>query len=131
LQVWEKKTYFKGTTVCGPLVNFINVKRTNFLYERHISAAFSSYMYVEKRCSYEKFVHKMLMKLTPRVNFTIIFARLFRANKLRSFFGNRRMANGTKIWQLAYIFCKFSLTNLAWLCGEFGLSLGQNVGEIE
>ncbi len=31
-----------------PLVNFINVKRTNFLYERHVLAAFSSYMYVEK-----------------------------------------------------------------------------------
>jgi hypothetical protein len=48
-----------------PVVNFINVKRTNFSYERRISAAFSSYTYVEKRRSYEKFVRKMLMKLTP------------------------------------------------------------------
>jgi len=48
-----------------PLVNFINGKRTNYLYERYVSAAFFSYMYVEKQCLYEKFVHKMLMKLTP------------------------------------------------------------------
>jgi len=46
------------------VVNFINFKCTNFLYKRRVSAAFSSYMYVEKQCSYEKFVHKMLMKLT-------------------------------------------------------------------
>jgi len=48
-----------------PVVNFIIVKRTNFSYERHISAAFSSYDYIEKLRSYEKFVRKMLMKLTP------------------------------------------------------------------
>jgi len=45
-------------------VNFINVKRTNFFYERRVSAAFSSYMYVEKRRLYEKFVRLTLMKLT-------------------------------------------------------------------
>jgi len=45
-------------------VNFINVKRTNFSYERHVLAAFSTYMFVEKRRSYEKCVRKMLMKLT-------------------------------------------------------------------
>ncbi len=45
-------------------VNFINVKCTNFSYERHVLAAFSTYMYVEKRGLYEKCVHKMLMKLT-------------------------------------------------------------------
>ncbi len=49
------------------VVNFINVKRTNFSYERRVSAAFSSYTYVEKRRSYGKFVLKMLMKLTPGV----------------------------------------------------------------
>jgi hypothetical protein len=48
-----------------PVVNFINVKHTNFLYERRILAAFSSYMYVEKPRLYKKFVRKMLMKLTP------------------------------------------------------------------
>jgi len=48
-----------------PAVNFINVKRTNFSYERCVLAAFSSYMYIEKRHSYKKFVRKMLMKLTP------------------------------------------------------------------
>jgi len=29
----------------------------------------SSYMYIEKRCSYEKFVRKMLMKLTPACSY--------------------------------------------------------------
>jgi len=46
------------------VVNFINVKHTNFLYKRPVSAAFSSYMYVEKQCLYKKLVRKMLMKLT-------------------------------------------------------------------
>jgi len=46
-------------------LNFINVLRTNFSYECQISAAFSSYMYVEKQRSYEKFVRLTLMKLTP------------------------------------------------------------------
>jgi hypothetical protein len=35
------------------------------LYKHRVSAAFSCYMYVEKQRLYEKFVHKMLMKLTP------------------------------------------------------------------
>jgi len=30
------------------IVNFINIKRTYFSYERPVLAAFSSYMYVEK-----------------------------------------------------------------------------------
>jgi len=47
---------------CTYVVNFINVKRTNFSYEHRISAASSSYMYVEKRRSYEKFVRLTLMK---------------------------------------------------------------------
>ncbi len=53
---------------CGPLVNFINIKRTNFLYEGH----FSSFYYVHvarkkllKQHLYEKFTCKTLMKLTP------------------------------------------------------------------
>ena len=45
-------------------VNFINVKRTNFSYKRR----FFTYMYLEKSCqndvSNEKFVRKLLMKLT-------------------------------------------------------------------
>jgi hypothetical protein len=51
---------------CRVAVNFINVKRTNFLYEHHVLAAFSTYMYIEKQRSYEKFIRKMLMKLTLR-----------------------------------------------------------------
>jgi len=49
----------------GPVVNFINVKHTNFSYEHCVLAAFSGYMYVEKQRPYKKFVRKMLMKLTP------------------------------------------------------------------
>ncbi len=48
-----------------PVVNFINVKRTNFSYEHCVLAAFSSYMYIEKRRSYKKCVRVTLMKLTP------------------------------------------------------------------
>jgi len=51
-----------------PVVNFINILHTNFLYERR----FSSFFYVHvtreklpKRHSYKKFARKMLMKLTP------------------------------------------------------------------
>ena len=54
-----------------PAINFINV--TNFLYERHVLAAFSTYMYVEKRRLYEKFVRKMLVKLTPESFFKFLF----------------------------------------------------------
>jgi len=49
---------------CQLGVNFINIKRTNFLYNCRVSAAFSSYMYVEKQRSYEKFVRLSLMKFT-------------------------------------------------------------------
>jgi len=67
-------------------VNFINVKRTNFLYECRVLAAFSSYMYVEKRHLYEKLVRKMLMKLTPGVNFINILRTSFlNESKLSSF----------------------------------------------
>ncbi len=47
------------------VVNYINVKCTNFSYKCCVLAAFSSYMYKEKQRSYKKFVRKMLMKLTP------------------------------------------------------------------
>ncbi len=43
-----------------PSVNFINVLRTNFLYERH----FSSYVLALKELSYVKFARLTLMKLT-------------------------------------------------------------------
>ncbi len=45
-----------------PSINFINIIRTNFSYETSFQQHFSSYMYVKKRHSYEKFVRKMLMK---------------------------------------------------------------------
>ncbi len=48
-----------------PVVNFINVFHTNFLYEFFAKAK----TLLEKRCLYEKFVRKKLMKLTPIVNF--------------------------------------------------------------
>jgi len=62
-----------------PVVNFINILRTNF-YTNVVSAAFSMYMQLEKyvpvtreklpkQCLYEMFALKMLMKLTPGLKF--------------------------------------------------------------
>jgi len=48
-------------------VNFINVFRANFKVQASFQQLFSSYMYVEKQRLYEKFVRKMLMKLTEEV----------------------------------------------------------------
>ncbi len=64
------KAAYKMLVKLITVVNFINVKGTNFSYERCVLAAFSSYMYIEKRRSYEIFVRKMLMKLTPGWHFT-------------------------------------------------------------
>ncbi len=57
------------TQKVSPIVDFINILRTNFLYE----LCFGSFALVTcrqkklpKRSSYKKFVCKMLMKLTPR-----------------------------------------------------------------
>jgi len=46
-----------------PAINFINVKHTNFLYERRFVVTF----WLCQKKLYEKFVHKMLMKLRPGV----------------------------------------------------------------
>jgi len=54
----------RGVFQLRPGVNFINVKHANFLYERRFGSFFSSYLYVEKRHLYEKFVRLTLMKLT-------------------------------------------------------------------
>jgi len=54
-------------------VNFINIKRTNFLSETLFRQLFSSYMYVKKRRSYEKFVHLTLMKLTAARRGQVVF----------------------------------------------------------
>jgi len=48
-----------------PGVNFINVKRANFLYKILAPKPLRNY---KKGCSYEKFVRKTLMKLTPDRN---------------------------------------------------------------
>jgi len=63
--VWSQ-----GWLLCSG-VNFINVKHTNFLYERHFGSLY--YVHVTrkklpKRRSYEKFACLMLMKLTEGVN---------------------------------------------------------------
>jgi len=50
-----------------PSVNFINILSTNFSYE-------SARILLPKRRSYEKFVRKMLMKLTAKVVFLLFFA---------------------------------------------------------
>jgi len=72
-------------------VNFINVLRKHFSYERH----FGSFLYVHvtreklpKQRSYEKFLQKLLMKLTTGVNFInilcrhLLYERLFSAYNL-------------------------------------------------
>jgi len=53
-------------------VNFINILRSNSLYERCFGSFFYEHVTREKllkQHSYRKFVHKMLMKLTTGVNF--------------------------------------------------------------
>jgi hypothetical protein len=47
----------------SPVVNFINILRTNFLYE----SAFLYLILVKKELSYEKCARKTLMKSTPDV----------------------------------------------------------------
>jgi len=61
--------YFNSTPIYVlPLVNFINILRTNFWYE-HCFGRFSlvtcTYKKLPKQRLYVKFVRKMLMKLTP------------------------------------------------------------------
>jgi hypothetical protein len=51
-----------------PAVNSINVIRAHFLYKR----LFSSYVLALAKKFVQKSAQKMLMKLTPRVNFTKI-----------------------------------------------------------
>ncbi len=47
-----------------PMVNFINILCSHFLYESLFGSFFSSYVLTEKALSYEKNTLKMLMKLT-------------------------------------------------------------------
>jgi len=61
----QLKFFFQGLTSA---VNFINILRTNFLYQR----CFGSFFYVHvtrekmpKQLSYQKRMHITLMKLTP------------------------------------------------------------------
>ncbi len=80
----RKRKIFHGQCRLRTAVNFINVKRTNFSYERHFGSFY--YVYVTEKklpklCSYKKFAHLTLMKLTPVVNFTnnlwAVFVRIF------------------------------------------------------
>jgi len=64
-------------------VDFTNIIRTNFLYECLLCSFFYIHTYIHmyvrgkkllnRRRTYEKFVRKMLMKLTPGVDFTKLF----------------------------------------------------------
>jgi len=65
----NKAITYHEKLITPPGVNFINILRTNFLYE---SALLSFFFYLHvtreklpKRLSYKKGTHKMLMKLTP------------------------------------------------------------------
>ncbi len=71
-----------------PVINFVNVKRANFSYK----CSFSSFYYIHvtrkklpKQRTYEKFVRKMLMKLTPEYPSKLIGGLLNHPN-LNEFF---------------------------------------------
>jgi len=56
-----------------PVVNFINIKRTNFSYKLHFGSFY--YLHVTrkklpKQCLYKKFARITLMKLTPEAKAT-------------------------------------------------------------
>ncbi len=80
-QLWLQLCYAKHTIQINktgrPCVNFINIKRANFLYKTSFRQLFSSYMYVKKRHLYEQFVRFTLMKLTAcylqNLNLFVIF----------------------------------------------------------
>jgi len=67
----------RKTKDCYTGVNFINILRERFSYKHHLLAAFYSYMYVEKRRLYEKFVRIMLKKLTTEwcVAHVVVYGR--------------------------------------------------------
>jgi len=56
---------------CTPIVNFINIKRTNFLYDRRFGSFYHVHVTrknLPKQRSYKKFALITLMKLTPTLN---------------------------------------------------------------
>jgi len=65
----------------SPRVNFINLKRTNFTYER----LFSSYIWALNELSYKKRAQKTLMKLSPALQLSLSlieqFKKLVSSNK--------------------------------------------------
>jgi len=78
-------------------VNFINVMRTNFLYERRFGSFFYVYVTREKllkQRSYEKFARITLMKLTVFLDYpshlwsisSTFYVRLFRTNVILAAF---------------------------------------------
>jgi len=111
--IWGKDVLLL-TYALRPIVNFINDKRTNFSYECHISAAFSCYMNVEKQCSYEKCVRKMLMKLTPF--FPLIFDQCLSASNqievILSFVVRTVLNSLLEIWLNSN--CKNKVFNINW-----------------
>jgi len=81
------------SVISTPGVNFINIKSTNFSYKCRVVATFSSYMHVEKRCSYKKFVCKMLMRLTTCA-FAFCIKRVTRPPKIRGRIYERTLRKG-------------------------------------
>jgi len=67
------KSQQKILMISTPVVNFINVKCANFTYK----SLFSSYVLALNELSYEKFVRKMLMKLTLGVKIINILRESF------------------------------------------------------
>jgi len=65
------------------VVNFINILRTNFLYQSALCSfslvtfGFKTKEKLLEEYAYKKLANKMLMKLTPGVNFTNILKEAF------------------------------------------------------
>jgi len=98
--------YWFAMIQCHTVVNFINVLRANFTYERLFDSF--SYLHVTrenlpKRCSYEKCACKTLMKLTPGVNFI---------NILRAAFAPVDPKSVKRYWQLDWILTLLEATGV-------------------
>jgi hypothetical protein len=65
--------FYKTRMLClnsNPMVDFFNILFENFLYQsalRGFSLVMATKEKLREALLYEKFVHKMLMKLTPRL----------------------------------------------------------------
>jgi len=86
-KAFDFKYYSVIKTLFSPAYDFINILHANFTYE----SLFGSFFYLHvtrdklsKRCLYEKFARKMLMKLTPVSCWSCMTCKLCAAKKILS-----------------------------------------------